>query len=56
MATSMDNFKLSMEQVVLKPVKLKILDQTEFVAKFMEDVFKRAGVFARAEAIQIAGV
>lgn len=55
MATSMDNFKLSMEQVVLKPVKLKILDQTEFVAKFMEDVFKRAGVLARAEAIQIAG-
>jgi len=56
MATSMDNFKVAMEQTVLKPVKVKILDQTEFVAKFMEDVFKRAGVLARAEAIQIAGV
>lgn len=49
LATSMKNFKAKME------LKMRILDEKKFVEGFMVNVFQRAGVVAKAEAIKIAG-
>lgn len=50
LATSLKNFKAQVD------AKVRIIDQAKFVESFMEQVYERAGVIARAEAIPVAGV